>query len=254
MTSGVMAKVLVADSDLDRADLIAYALRRNGFSVVTAFDGESVVRLWRDQQPDMVLLNMALPKTAGWEVVRRIRFQDAATPIVAFGLEEESDVARALDIGVDDHVGDPLSVRFLVAKLHALLRRQTSSGRYEPPEELEVNGFRLDPRFYRVWCSRGEVNLTRLEFHLLYELVRHQGTPLSAAVLTERVWGYHTGPVCSSVRTHIRHLRQKVEPDPSRPRHILTVKGAGYLFQAEPPWDEEAVPEGERSPATVAGT
>lgn len=229
-------KALVVDDDRVLADLVAFALRREGFDVIQAHDGEAALRRWAEEQPDLVVLDVNLPKLDGFAVCRRIRSQadtssgGVPTAIIMLTVRsEEDDLVRGLELGADDYVAKPFSPRQLVARAQAVLRR---TGR-APASILRQSGpLTLDPsrREVRVTQLHDEGNpvaLTPLECRLLDYLMTNAGRVLTTESIIDHVWGPEGGDR-DMVRQLIRRLRAKIEPDPSRPTYIETVAGLGY--------------------------
>jgi DNA-binding response OmpR family regulator len=230
-------KMLIVDDDLVLADVVAFTLRRAGFDIVMAHDGQSALDLWQAESPDLIILDLNLPKLDGLTVCQRIRDQ-SDTPIIILSVrDEEDDVVRGLELGADDYIVKPFSPRQLVARAQALLRRvgapptSTSSG------PLTVGDLTLD-------VSRCEVNrhdrptahLTRLECRLLEILMLNGDQVLPADTLIDYVWGPEGGDR-GMLKQLIYRLRRKIEPDPSNPSYLETVPGIGYTL----------VPYGQRS-------
>jgi len=229
-------KALVVDDDRVLADLVAFALRREGFDVIQAHDGEAALRRWTEEQPDLVVLDVNLPKLDGFAVCRRIRSQadtpsgGAQTAIIMLTVRsEEDDLVRGLEMGADDYIAKPFSPRQLVARAQAVLRR---TGRALAPSLRQAGQLTLDPsrREVRVAQLHDEGNpvaLTPLECRLLDYLMANAGRVLTTESIIDHVWGPEGGDR-DMVRQLIRRLRAKIEPDPTRPTYIETVAGLGY--------------------------
>lgn len=218
-------RVLVVDDDLQLASLIAFALRREGYQVLHAADGESALALWETEQPDLILLDINLPRLNGYEVLRRIRAV-SATPVIMLTVRgEEEDMVRGLDLGADDYIAKPFSPKNLLARIRAVLRR---SGR-QPPADLTLGDLTVDVDRQEVRRADGTViRLTPLEFRLLHYLLINQGQVLPAELIIEHVWGYDADGDRTLLKQLVRRLRLKIEPDPTHPRYIETVPGVGY--------------------------
>jgi len=225
-------KVLLADDDLDLVDLLTYALRREGYTVVAAIDGQQAVRRWKAEQPDLVLLDVSLPKLNGFEVCRQIR-SEAATPIIMLtARDEEEDIVRGLQLGADDYVTKPFSHRELSARMKALLRRCQAHRYQEPASRLEVGDLVLDLQSHEASKGGAMVHLTPLEFRILYMLALNAGRVIPYSRLIEYAWGYDGGD-SGLLKTHICHLRQKLGLAPGASSQIRAVPGVGYkLVQA----------------------
>jgi DNA-binding response OmpR family regulator len=225
--------ILVADHDNDFLDLLGYLLRREGYAVLPTHDGVETLMSWQIQDPELVLLDVALPKLTGWDVCERI-CQESTTPLVFLtAVGDEEAIIRGLDLGADDYITKPFSPRLLLARIHAVLRRsgnrldKSSTGR----ESVTVGELRVDPQFRMVHRDGEGITLTPTEFKLLHELVLHAGQVLTNQVLTDRVWGYCGVDSATIVKGQIYNLRRKLERDPSVPRYIQTIAGAGYTFR-----------------------
>ena len=225
------AHVLVVDDEPIVRDVLARYLVRSGFSVDSAGDGEAALAAFEAGEPDLVLLDLMLPRLDGIEVFRRIRTR-ASTPVIMLTAKgAEADRIAGLELGADDYVTKPFSPREIVARVRAVLRRAASEGDGTADEApVEVAGLRIDPRSREVEQAGAPVALTPKEFDLLYLMASQPRTVFSRLALLEEVWDIAFEGDPSTVTVHIRRLRQKIERDPSRPRHLATVWGAGYRF------------------------
>jgi DNA-binding response OmpR family regulator len=224
-------KVLVVDDDRILADLVSFTLRREGFQVIQAQDGESALRRWAEEHPDMVILDVNLPKTVpvmdGFTVCRRIREQSDTPVIMLTVREEEDDIVYGLKVGADDYIHKPFSPRQLVARVQAVLRR---ANRETGPSVLEVGALTLNVERREVHVrGREAVLLTVLESRLLEYMLLHAGHILTNQDLIDHVWG-PDGADRDMLRQLIRRLRIKIEPDPTQPTFVETVPGQGYGF------------------------
>jgi DNA-binding response OmpR family regulator len=202
-------KILLVDDDTELLDVAAYALRREGYSVVTATDGQPAVDRHRDERPDLVLLDVALPRMTGFEVCRRIR-AGAATPVIMLTARDDDDsVVQGFLAGADDYVTKPFSHRQLAARIRAVLNRAHGRPTAEPAGDLAVGNMRLDPDAHEVTVRGERVRLTPLEFRLLYHLAINAGRVVSADRLVQHAWGYEGGGA-ALVRTHVAHIRRKL--------------------------------------------
>jgi DNA-binding response OmpR family regulator len=228
-------KILVADDDADLLDVTTYALRREGYNIVTATDGQQAVDRHLDERPDLVLLDVGLPRMNGFDVCRRIR-ESAATPIIMLTARNDDDnVVQGFLTGADDYVTKPFSHRQLAARIRAVLNRTHGGLTPEPDGDLTVGNLRLDLHSHEVTIKDDRsVRLTPLEFRVLYMLAINEGRVVSSSRLVEYAWGYEGGEA-SLVKTHISHVRQKlgldkVKPEDERPGdiRIKTVPWVGY--------------------------
>jgi two-component system, OmpR family, response regulator len=228
-------KILVVEDDPDMLDVTTYALRREGYNIVTATDGQQAIDRHLDERPDLVLLDVGLPRMNGFDVCRRIR-ETAATPIIMLTARNDDDnVVQGFLTGADDYVTKPFSHRQLAARIRAVLNRTHGGLTPEPEGNLTVGSLRLDMQSHEVSIKEERaVRLTPLEFRLLYMLAINEGRVVSASRLVEYAWGYEGGEA-SLVKTHISHVRQKLGLDKDRAGveqpddvRIRTVPWVGY--------------------------
>ncbi len=228
-------KILVVDDDRDMVDLLTYWLRSYGYTITQAYDGEQAIMRWRAEQPDLVILDIEMPKLDGFEVCRRMSAESNALVLFLTCRDREADEVRGLYLGGDDYLRKPFSPKQLLAHLRALIRRgKPSSGAslHQTDSGISVGALRLDPTRHEIERDGMKARLTPTESRLLHLLMTHSGQVLTASVIVERVWGYSDISDTNLIKTHIRHLRQKVEPIPAAPRYIVTIPGAGYTFVA----------------------
>ncbi|GIK77326.1 MAG: DNA-binding response regulator [Acidobacteria bacterium] len=224
------ARVLVVDDESIVRDVLARYLTRDGYEVETAGDGEAAIAAYRERRPDIVLLDLMLPRIDGFEVFRRIR-AEAQSPVImltARGAETERIVG--LEMGADDYVAKPFSPSEVVARVRAVLRRVRSPGAATPDESLRFDGLEVDPRAREVRVEGRVVGLTPKEFDLLNLMASQPRRVFSRWQLLDELWDVAFEGDPSTVTVHIRRLREKIEADPSQPRHLLTVFGSGYRF------------------------
>lgn len=230
MTHG--SKILVVDDEQPIVDLIRGYLEREGFEVVTAFDGQRALELARSERPDLLILDLMLPGIDGLEVCRQLRQFSDAYVLMLTARTEEVDRIVGLAVGADDYVTKPFSPRELVARVRAMLRRPRSAqpaGAPDPP--VRIGDLVIDEAAYEV--SRGDelLALTPIEFSLLVTLVRHPGMVFTRAQLVDQVWGPDFYGDEHVVDVHLSNLRKKLERDPGHPDFIETVRGVGYRFR-----------------------
>lgn len=226
-----MTRILIVEDDPAILRGLADNLKLESYEVVTAADGETGLRLSREASPDLVILDLMLPKLSGYEICRKLRSEGFTTPILMLTARgEEFDRVLGLDLGADDYVTKPFSVRELLARIRAILRRA------HPPnallDELRFEDVVVDFRSYEAHRGGKPVEMTRKEYHVLRLLASRPGEVLNRDELLNEIWGYENYPNTRTVDNHIASLRMKLECDPAQPRHIKTVHGVGYKFVA----------------------
>jgi len=225
-------QILVVEDERDIARVIAYNLKQAGFDVVTAGDGETAMRAAREEQFDLVILDLMLPGISGTEVCRRLKQspQTARTPIVMLTAKgEELDRVVGFELGADDYVVKPFSVRELILRVQAILRRGSSAEAQE--ERVQFGVLRFDRAAHRAWVEAAEVALTAREFKLLTTFCDRRGRVLSRDTVLDDVWGTDTDVTERNVDTHVKRLREKLG---AAGDYVETVRGVGYRFRAEP--------------------
>ena len=230
-TETPVAKILVVDDEPNIREVVSLYLRRDGHSVIPAADGEEALRLYRQSQPDLVVLDLMLPKVSGLEVCRRIQADERVPVVMLTARGEEEDRIVGLGIGADDYVVKPFSPRELAARVEAVLRRvneaQTGAS---ADKSMDFEDLRIDPNSREVTIRNTPVTLTAREFDLLHHMASHPKRVYTRDELMETVWGYAFAGDTSTVTVHMRRLREKIEPDPAHPRYLQTVWGVGYRF------------------------
>jgi DNA-binding response OmpR family regulator len=244
-------RALVVDDDRVLADVVAFTLRREGFEVTRAFDGEAALQYWAEEQPDLIVLDVNLPKLNGFTVCKRIR-QQASTPIILLTVrEEEDDIVHGLELGADDYITKPFSPRQLIARIQAVLRR---AGKIVTPAVRRAGKLMLDPNRRELYIDQDNpVSLTRLENRLLGYLMLNTGHVLTTEAIIEHVWG-HDGGDRDMLRQLVHRLRIKLarvlQPDAvdetslanvtelnhTQPIRIETTSGLGYGLVVDPDW------------------
>jgi DNA-binding response OmpR family regulator len=219
-------KALIVDDDLDLADVVSFTMRRAGFETIIAHDGPLALERWQNDAPDIIILDLNLPRIDGLAVCQQIRAEDS-TPIIILSVRgDEDDVVRGLELGADDYIVKPFSPRQLVARVEAVLRRAGTE--VLTPALLKAGPITLDPARREVTCGGGEpVRLSHLECRLLTMLMENAGQVVPADMLIDRVWG-PVGGNRDMLKQLVSRLRHKVEPDPSNPVYLETVIGVGY--------------------------
>lgn len=232
-----MSKVLVVDDDKNILDVLKYNLLKEGYAVATAEDGFKALEVARSEKPDLIILDIMLPGLNGLEVCRILRKETSVPILMLTAKIEEIDKVVGLEVGADDYITKPFSIRELLARIGATLRR--SSWTQQPPaypeEEVPVSlkagGLEIDSAGHRISSNGSILSLTPKEFDLLSFLVQHRGQVFSRERLIEKVWGYDYEGTDRTVDVHVRSLRQKIEDNPEKPKHLLTVHGFGYKFE-----------------------
>ena len=225
------ASILLVDDEESIQKLLTFPLERDGYRVVQARDGEEALERFRTEPIDLVLLDLALPKLDGLEVCRRVRAESTVPIIMLTARDDEIDKVLGLEIGADDYITKPFSIRELRSRVRAAIRRSRLGSPHEPVETIEADGLRIDLA-RRVVEARGEpVQLTYLEFELLRTLAANPGRVYSRRTLLDQLWGGSAYRDPRTIDVHVRHLREKIERDPSNPEYIFTVRGVGYRFR-----------------------
>jgi DNA-binding response OmpR family regulator len=223
--------ILIVDDEPSIREVVSIYLRRAGYQVVVAHDGQAALEALDRQPPDLVVLDLMLPKVDGLEIARRLRAENDTPIIMLTARREETDRITGLEMGADDYVVKPFSPRELVSRVKAVLRRTHPSAPTAEEEVLTFGDLRIDPRTRLVEIDGQERPLTATEFDLLWTLARHPRQVFNRDQLLDLVWGLTDYIDPSTVTVHVRRLREKVERDPSSPRHIQTVWGVGYKFE-----------------------
>jgi DNA-binding response OmpR family regulator len=224
-------RVLVVDDETMVTEVVGRYLQREGFEVDLASDGEEGLRLAREKRPDLVVLDLMLPKLDGLEVCRALR-RDSDVPVIMLTAKgEEMDRIVGLELGADDYVVKPFSPRELLARIKAVLRRGSRTQPAEPGDALRFGDLRINPRTRVVEFGAEPIALTAKEFDLLYFLASSPGQVFTRDQLMNHVWDFAYVGDASTVTVHVRRLREKIEPDPERPTYVKTVWGVGYKFE-----------------------
>jgi DNA-binding response OmpR family regulator len=228
-----MTRVLVVEDNPDLAFGLQNNLEIEGYEVVIAPDGNEGLSRARSLNPDLVILDLMLPGLDGFRVLRALREEKRDVPVLILTARgEESDKVRGLRLGADDYVTKPFGVLELLARVEALLRRAGNGATARPRPAVERFGeIEVDPSTRTVLRSAKPVYLTPMEFDLLCALIRRRGAVASRLELMREVWGHQAAVLSRTVDTHVAELRRKLEADPSNPRHILTVRKAGYRLE-----------------------
>jgi len=234
-------KILVVDDEISLQETLAYNLKKQGYEVQTTGDGTEALELAREMKPDLIILDIMLPGLDGFEICRILR-KEMSTPVLMLtARDDEIDRVVGLEVGADDYMAKPFSMRELVARVKAMLRRvrlvreelNTGESQDGKPKQqiLEFDNLRIDMTRREITVDDEVVAFKPKEYELLTFLAQHQGQVLSREFILERVWGWDFIGDSRTVDVHVRWLREKIEKDPANPRRIITVRGAGYRFE-----------------------
>jgi two-component system OmpR family response regulator len=228
-----MSKILVVEDDPNLLETIKYNLLKEGYEVVVTADGAEALNAARQQKPDLIILDIMLPKIDGYEVCRILRKEMNIPIIMLTARTDETDRIIGLDIGADDFMTKPFSIRELLARIRALLRRAkiTEPGSTEDLRILKLDDISIDLNRHLVVVREQPLELTAKEYDLLVFLVKNKSYVFSREQLLEKVWGYDFAGDTRTIDVHVRWLRQKIEIDPANPRHLLTMRGTGYKIE-----------------------
>jgi DNA-binding response OmpR family regulator len=225
--------ILLVDDEDAVQKLLAYPLERDGFRVVQARDGEEALARFAEEHVDLVVLDLMLPKLDGLEVCKRLRASSSVPIIMLTARDDELDKVLGLELGADDYITKPFSIREFRSRVRALLRRAAIPASADGNEEtIERDGLRIDVARRDVEVSGRPVQLTYVEFELLRTLATNPGRVYTRELLLQALWGGSDYREPRTIDVHVRHLREKLEQDPSEPQFILTVRGVGYRFRS----------------------
>jgi two-component system response regulator RegX3 len=227
--------VLVVDDEASYREALSVALQREGFAVDVAADGQEALMRFEVSRPDVVLLDVMLPKMSGIDVCREMRSRSKVPIIMVTAKDAEIDAVVGLEVGADDYVTKPFRLRELVARVRAALRRGAFLGDDETefPEVLEVGEVKIDAARHEVYVAGTPVPMPLKEFELLELLLANAGRVLTRDVLIDRVWGPNYYGDTKTLDVHVKRLRSRIEVDPGAPRRIVTVRGVGYRYERE---------------------
>lgn len=226
-------KILIIDDESNIVELIKYNLEMNGYKVLYAYDGNEGLNIAREQKPDLILLDIMLPKMDGFDVCKEIKKDKDIEHIPVIMLTakgEEFDKILGLELGADDYITKPFSVRELLARIKAVMRRNKKE---ENSQVIKLDNLIIDFDKHEVLKSGKKVDLTLKEFELLRLLILNKGKVLTRDFLLDKIWGYEYYGETRTVDVHVRHLRQKIEDDDKNPRYIETIRGIGYKFKEQ---------------------
>ncbi|MFP3897504.1 MAG: response regulator transcription factor [Anaerolineales bacterium] len=230
-------RILIVEDEATLLETLEYNLERQGYHVFTAADGLTALEVARSEEPDLVILDLMLPRLDGFEVCRILRQEMSVPILILTALDEEVDKVVGLEVGADDYLTKPFSMRELVARVKALLRRErlvreelAGEGGVAAGERLVFDDLVIDLDRHEVLCDGEPLHLKPKEYQLLVLLARNRGIVLSRDLILERVWDWDFGN-SRTVDVHVRWLREKIEANPSDPQRIITVRGVGYRFE-----------------------
>jgi two-component system OmpR family response regulator len=226
------SRILVVEDDQTLLSVLEFNLIKEGYNVVTATDGARSLELARSNKPDLIVLDIMLPSMSGLEVCRILRKEMTIPILILTARDDEIDKVAGLDLGADDYMTKPFSMRELLARVRAILRRaatKTPASNLGIP--LKVGDIEVDMARHTVIKSNTALSLTPKEFELLAFLLQNKGFVFSREHLLEKIWGYDYAGNTRTVDVHIRWLREKLEDNPGKPRHLLTVRGTGYKLE-----------------------
>ncbi len=228
-------KILVVDDEPNIVDILEENLSREGYTILKAYDGAAALQLALDEDPDLILLDCMLPRLDGFEVCKRIRLKSSVPIIMLTAKSEEIDKVLGLELGADDYITKPFSVREVLARVKALIRRvQYSENEHVDSDQVLVFGdLEIDQAGYQVSYQGKPIELTLREFELVRFLARHEGQVFSREELLEKVWGYEYYGDVRTVDVTVRRTREKLEPDQSQYQYLLTKRGVGYYFSKD---------------------
>jgi DNA-binding response OmpR family regulator len=232
--TGKTTRILLVDDEQPVQKLLSYPLEKEGYEVVPALDGQEALASFEQGEFDLVVLDIMLPKLDGLEVCRRLRAQSSVPIIMLTAKAEEIDKVLGLELGADDYITKPFSMREFRSRVRAALRRAEMAPTAEPGAEPLVRGeLTLDFEKRTSELAGKPVDLTYVEFEILSVLASHPGRVYTRDMLLDRIWGDSAFRDQRTIDVHIRHLREKLEPDPKNPEYLLTVRGVGYRFKDE---------------------
>ena len=221
--------VLVVDDEKNIVDILSFNLKKEGYEIVTAYDGETALAEYSKKRPDIILLDVMLPLIDGFEVCRMIRNSDKTTPIIMLtAREEETDKVFGLELGADDYITKPFSVRELQARIRSNLRRSDAHAQELTGET--INGLVIDKERHDAYINGHSAELTQREFELISFMAATPGKVYSREELLHGVWQYEYFGDLRAVDVAVRRLREKIEEDPGQPRYVMTKRGVGYYF------------------------
>jgi DNA-binding response OmpR family regulator len=225
------ARILLVDDEQSIQTLLSYPLRKDGYHVTSALDGGEALQRFEEGRFDLVILDLMLPRIDGVEVCRQLRSRSQVPIIMLTAKGSETDKVAGLEVGADDYITKPFSMREFRSRVKAALRRSRMGGEAATEESIESGELTIDFERRMVTLGRDEIRVTYVEFEILGALARSPGRVLTRETLLEHVWGDSEYRDPRTVDVHIRHLREKLESDPKEPEYLFTVRGVGYRFK-----------------------
>jgi DNA-binding response OmpR family regulator len=225
------ARILLVDDEQSIQTLLSYPLRKDGYHVTSALDGSEALRRFEEGRFDLVILDLMLPQMGGVEVCRQLRSRSQVPIIMLTAKGSETDKVAGLEVGADDYITKPFSMREFRSRVKAALRRSRMGGETSEGGSIESGELTIDYDRRMVTLGNGEIKVTYVEFEILGALARSPGRVLTRETLLEHVWGDSEYRDPRTVDVHIRHLREKLEQDPKEPEYLFTVRGVGYRFR-----------------------
>ncbi len=225
--------ILIAEDNVAILTGLTDFLTHEGFDVITATDGESALRLYGENRPDLLILDIMMPGVSGWDVCKEIRKKDSALKIIMLTAKgEETDKVVGLEMGADDYLVKPFSLKELLARIRAVLRRAADTDE-QPAEHIRFGDVQINPNTLQGTKAGAEFDVSPREIQLLQYFMAHQGMALDRYKILDKIWGVKYGGTTRTLDQHVSKLRQKIEDDPQNPRYIVTVHRVGYRFVAD---------------------
>jgi two-component system OmpR family response regulator len=224
------SKIIIVEDDPNILEALKYNLGKEGYDTITAIDGVQALELARTNKPDLIVLDIMLPKMSGFEVCRILRKEMAIPIIMLTARDDEIDKVTGLDLGADDYMTKPFSMRELMARIRAMLRR-VEIQTVIPETPLSFGDLEVDTLHHVITRAGNTLNLSPKEFDLLVFLTSNKGLVFTRDQLLEKVWGYDYSGDTRTVDVHIRWLREKIEANSEEPKHLITIRGVGYKFE-----------------------
>ena len=225
-----MYKILIVDDEENIVDLIEYNLKNAGFKTICATNGEDGLKLAMDENPDLIILDVMMPSMDGFEVVKALRKETKVPVLMLTARTDEFDRVLGLELGADDYLTKPFSMRELIARVKAILRR-TENEQKEERNQIKVGPIFMDIDSHKIFVNEEEIQLTAKEYELLRLFVTNKGRVFTREELLDKLWGYDYYGDTRTIDVHVRHLREKLETDSKKPEYIKTVRGVGYKFE-----------------------